>query len=93
MKPLVVPHGILARYPLSMPTVVAAMWELYILQEPPKQLKLVFAIEPFLERLGKTYTEEALTELEATLEQQTAALARGSSEFAAVPAPDREGRD
>jgi hypothetical protein len=56
--PLTVPHGLLMRYPLSVITVVTALWEMYMEQAPLGQLKLTTPVEPLLRRLGKEYTQE-----------------------------------
>lgn len=50
---LTIPHGVLERYPLSLATVVTALWEIYISDPPSDPLCFSTPVEPLLARLGK----------------------------------------
>jgi hypothetical protein len=63
---LVVPYGVLSRYPLSLPIVVAALWEMYLVQDN-NPLVFTLPVKPFLARLGKGYSQAALRELDDVL--------------------------
>lgn len=63
---LVVPYSVLVRYPLSLPIVVAALWEIYLGRDD-NPLVLTVPVKPLLARLGKGYTQAALRELDDVL--------------------------
>lgn len=61
--PLVIPFGILQRYPIALVTVVTALWGSYMGQVPPGLLTLTVPVEPFLARFGKQPDQDTLREL------------------------------
>lgn len=60
---LLVPYGVLARYPLSLPTLVAALWWFYVSEQRDQETCLEVGVARLLERLGKPYSPETVREL------------------------------